>query len=64
MANQNRRPGCPAGGGEPAVTRHSHPIRAAAPCAGDMCWIRGTLHCHSQMLAEILELLRSREERP
>ena len=68
MTNQNHPPirirgaaetSTSGGSREPDVTRYSHPIRTVAPCAGDICWIRGTLACHTQMLTEILELLQS-----
>ena len=70
MTNQNHRHNrfqgiagmsTPSNGREPEVTRYSHPIRASVPCAGEMCWIRGTLTCHTQMLAEILDLLQNQD---
>ena len=61
MPNQNDRRGRRSGPREPEVTRHVHPIRTMPPCAGEMSWMRGTLACHSQMLAEILELLRRQD---
>ena len=68
MRNQNnrrnRRPPPPPYSSsfrEPEITRYSHPIQTSMPCAEDMSWIRGTLACHSQLLSEILELLRSPE---
>ena len=42
---------------EPEITRYSHPIHTALPCAEDLAWMRGTLACHSRMLSEILERL-------
>mgnify|MGYP001028455883 CR=1 FL=1 len=67
MANQKDRRRCrgiPETGParEPEVTRYIHPVRTMPPCAGDMSWIRGTLACHTQMLEEILERLRNKEE--
>jgi len=58
---RNRRPRPVSRGGqslqEPEVTRHSLPLRTAAPCAEQMCWIRSTLIGQTQLLTEILERL-------